>query len=162
MIQIRRATVDDAPAIAAIYADEVEHGTATFDTEPPPAATWEHKVTDASAGHHFLVAVDDAEVLGFAYSTTYRPRGAYAGTRETTIYLGDAATGRGTGRRLYDQLLAALRTDGIHTALAVVAVPNPASRALHRAMGFTHVGTLKEVGHKFGRWLDVEFWQLML
>lgn len=159
---IRPAVAEDVAAIGAIYAHEVAHGTATFDTTPPPDQTWADKASDTSPGHHLLVADDDGIVLGFAYSVAYRPRGAYAATKETSVYLAEAAQGRGLGRALYTELLRRLRADGVHTAIAVIASPNPASAALHRASGFERAGVLREVGLKFGRRLDTEFWQLMM
>ncbi len=101
-------------------------------------------------------------MVGYAYSSSYRPRPAYRHTRETSVYLDPAAQGQGLGRRLYDDLLAGLRADGVHQVVALIALPNPASQALHRACGFTSAGVLREVGHKFGRWIDTEWWQLTL
>ena len=88
---IRAAQPSDLAAVAAIYAHEVEQGTATFDTTPPDQSSWEHKASDTTPGHHLLVSVQDDRVLGFAYSVAYRPRGAYAQTKETSIYLASAA-----------------------------------------------------------------------
>ena len=98
-------------------------------------------------------------MLGMAYAATYRPRPAYDGTRETSVYVAAEARGRGLGRALYDELLGRVDADGIHVCLAVIAQPNPASEALHAAVGFEHVGTLREVGRKFDRWVDTAWWQ---
>jgi len=157
---IRAATEQDLPAIKGIYDHEVLTGIATFDTEPPPLEKWAALLASAEPGDHVLVAEIDGSVVGYAYSTMYRPRLAYARTRETSVYLAPEATGRGLGRLLYDDLLARLRADGMHVALAVIALPNPASEALHRAFGFDRVGVLPEVGHKFGRWIGTAFWAL--
>ena len=107
---------------------------------------------------------DELEVLSsrlleMAYATTYRPRPAYDGTRETSVYLVPGARGRGLGRTLYDELLRRVDDDGIHVCLAVIAQPNAASEALHAAVGFEWVGTLREVGRKFDRWVDTALWQ---
>ncbi|HWI42655.1 MAG TPA: GNAT family N-acetyltransferase [Nocardioides sp.] len=162
---IRDATDADLDGVAAIYAREVASGYATFDTEPPPRGRWENKLSATHPGDHFLVAVEPApdgdRVLGFAYSGPYRLRGAYANTREVTVYLAPDAAGRGLGRSLYDVLLARLDTAGVRTALAGVALPNDASEGLHRACGFERVGVMREVGHKHGRWIDVAWWQRM-
>lgn len=123
---------------------------------------WVGRIADAGAGVHFLVAEDGGRLLGYAHSSVYRPRGGYARTRESTVYLAPDAQGRGVGRALYADLLDRLRADGMHAVLAVIAVPNEASVALHQAFGFQLVGTLTEVGHKLGRWRDVQFWQLLL
>lgn len=163
MTTIRVATDRDLDAVAAIYAREVHEGTATFDLVPPPRAKWEGLLASSHHGDHFLVAVDEEdEVLGFAYSSQFRPKGAYDGTREATIYLSPAAAGRGLGRLLYDDLLARMRASGVRTALACIALPNDASEGLHRACGFERQGVLREVGRKFDRWIDVVWWQRML
>ena len=107
-------------------------------------------------------AQEGADVVGFAYSGPFRSRPAYAGTRESSIYLAPAARGRGLGRALYAELLERLDAAGVHTVLAVVALPNDASEALHRSCGFTPVGVLEQVGYKFGAWVDTALWQLRL
>ncbi len=157
---IRDATKQDLPTIKAIYDHQVETGISTFDTSPPPIDYWTARLTSAEPGDHLLVAERDGAVAGYAYSSTYRTRPAYARTRETSVYLAADAVGQGLGRALYDDLLARLRADGMHVALAVIALPNPASEALHRAYGFERVGVLPEVGHKFDRWIDTGLWAL--
>ena len=159
---IRPATEADLPAVKAIYDHQVLTGTATFDTEPPPVDYWRARLESTETGDHLLVAAEGEAVLGYAYSASYRSRPAYARTREVSVYLALEAVGRGLGRLLYDELLARLRADGVHTVLAVIATPNPASEALHRACGFERVALLPEVGYKFGRWIDTAFWALVL
>jgi phosphinothricin acetyltransferase len=159
---IRPATAADLAGAAAIYDAEVRGGISTFDLEPPPISYWEHRLDSIEPGDHFLVADDGGEVVGFAYASSYRPRPAYRLTRETSVYLADGARGQGLGRRLYDELLARVRDDGIHVVLALIALPNPASIALHEACGFEHLGTMREVGRKFDRWLDTAWYQLLL
>lgn len=163
MATIRVATDGDLDAVAAIYAREVREGTATFDLTPPPRSKWEGLLASPHPGDHFLVAADDdGTVLGFAYSSEFRPKGAYDGTREVTIYLDPAAAGRGLGRTLYDDLLARMAAGGVRTALACISLPNDASEGLHRACGFERQGVLREVGRKFDRWIDVVWWQRIL
>lgn len=163
---LRPATEADLDAVAAIYADEVREGIATFDLDPPPRSKWEGLLASPHPGDHFLVATDDAgaagQLLGFAYSSEFRPKGAYDGTREVTIYLAPSAAGRGLGRVLYDDLLARMAAGGVRTALACISLPNDASEGLHRACGFERQGVLREVGRKFDRWIDVVWWQKML
>lgn len=145
-----------------IYNDAVDHTVATFDVERRGDDHYAERLGSTRPGDHVLVAVDAAgAVHGYAFSGTYRPRAAYDGTREVSVYLAEDARGQGLGRRLYDELLARVDADGVHTCLAVIAQPNAASEALHRATGFEPVGTLREVGHKFGHWVDTAFWQRM-
>lgn len=162
MTTIRTATAADLPAIAAIYNDAVATSVSTFDTEPKPPEHFADRVASTRPGDHVLVAVSpdpDGDLLGFAYASTYRPRAAYEATRETSVYLAEGARGRGLGRRLYTELLGRVDADGIHTVLAVIAQPNAASEALHLSLGFERVGVLREVGRKFGAWVDTALWQ---
>jgi L-amino acid N-acyltransferase YncA len=161
-ILVRAATDDDLVSAAAIYAEQVRTGISTFDLEPPEVDYWRHRLRSTEPGDHFLVADHDGEVVGFAYSSAYRPRPGYRLTRETSVYLAESTRGQGLGRRLYDDLVARLRADGMHVALALIALPNPASIALHEACGFDHLGTMREVGRKFDRWLDTAWYQLIL
>ncbi|MGI8522610.1 MAG: GNAT family N-acetyltransferase [Nocardioides sp.] len=162
MTTVRTATAADIDAIAAIYDHEVATGISTFDLAPPPPEHWAARIGSAEPGHHFLVADGDGEVVGFAHASTYRPRPGYRLTRETSVYLTEAARGRGLGRALYDDLLPRLRADGVHVALALIALPNDASVRLHEAAGFELAGTMREVGRKFDRWIDIAWFQLTL
>jgi phosphinothricin acetyltransferase len=157
--EIRPAREKDLHAVAAIYTAEVEGGVGTFDTEPKTADHFAPRLTPTSPGDLFLVAVEAGSVVGFAHSGPFRPRPAYAGTRETSVYLASSARGRGIGRALYAELLERLDAAGVHTAMAVIALPNAASEALHQSLGFERVGVLREVGHKFGRYIDTAWWQ---
>jgi L-amino acid N-acyltransferase YncA len=162
-VTIRPAVEEDLSGVAAIYAHEIATSIATFDLESPSPTYWQQRLVGQHPGDHLLVAVDtDQDVVGYAYSWSYRPRPAYALTRETSIYLDPSVRGRGIGRLLYPALLDTMAASGVHTAVALVALPNPASASLHRACGFEHVGTMREVGFKFGRWVDVEWYQRML
>jgi L-amino acid N-acyltransferase YncA len=159
---VRAATTADLPGAAAIYDEQVRTGISTFDLEPPPVSYWEHHLVSTEPGDHFLVADDGGQIVGFAYSSAYRPRPGYRLTRETSVYLSERARGQGLGRRMYDDLLDRVRADGIHVVLALVALPNPGSVALHEACGFEHLGTMREVGRKFDRWLDTAWYQRIL
>jgi len=109
----------------------------------------------------WLCAMVGGKLAGYAYATRWRERSAYRFTVETTIYLAPAFTGLGIGKTLYGELLTRLRTAGAHALMAVITLPNPASVALHEALGFQKVGQLAEVGFKFKRWVDVGYWQLI-
>ena len=158
-VALRTATAADLPALADIYNDAVLHSVATFDVEPQPPGLFADRVASTRPGDHVVVADVGGRVVGMAYAATYRPRPAYDRTRETSVYLAPDARGRGIGRVLYDELLRRVDADGIHVCLAVIAQPNVASEALHAAVGFERVGTLREVGRKFDRWVDTAWWQ---
>ncbi len=156
---VRDATVEDAAACAALYAPYVLTTAATFETEPPDAAETARRIVASQHEHAWLVLVDGDEVVGEAHATPFRPRPAYRWTCETTVYLAPGATGRGLGRLLYGALLERLAGRGLLTATAVVALPNPASQALHATLGFAPVGTFARAGWKLGAWRDVAWYQ---
>lgn len=159
----RSATVQDLTAIADIYSHAVETSTATFDMEAPDLDYWRARIDGQHPGDHLLVATDeDDDVVGYAYSWSYRPRPAYATTRETSIYLDESVRGQGVGKLLYPALLQTMAISGVHTAVALVALPNPASERLHVFSGFEKVGQLRQVGFKFDQWIDVAWYQRML
>lgn len=164
MIALRPAAPDDAAAIAAIYAPHVTDGTASFETSPPDAATMAGRMAAGGGLYPWIVATEaaDGPVLGYAYAAAYHTRAAYAHTVETTVYLAGAAQRRGVGRRLYGALIDTLRAQGFVSAIGVIALPNPGSVALHEAIGFRHVGTLRAVGCKHRAWIDVGYWQCAL
>lgn len=165
MHHVRPATREDLPAIQAIYAHHVLHGTGTFEVVPPSleeiTARWEKVL---ARGQPWLVACDAAgAVLGYAYAGPFRERAAYARTVEDSVYVSASAAGRGLGRALLGALIDASRAAGAAQMLAVIGDSgNAASLALHRAMGFTDAGLLREVGEKFGRVLDVVILQRSL
>lgn len=160
---IRAAAPTDAARIAAIYAHHVLHGTATFDTAPMSLAAMADKIaTIAVRGCPFLVAEDRDRVVGYAYAAPFRDRPAYAATVEDSIYLDPDFTGRGIGKALLLALIDACEAAGFRQMIAVAGGGEPASVALHAACGFTHAGTMRSVGRKFGRWLDTVYMQRAL
>ena len=161
-MDIRRALPADLPAVSGIYGREAREGHATFDLEPRPLSLWEERLAASGPGEHFLVAEDAGAVVGYATSVPFRPKPAYLHTRESTVYVAPGNQGRGTGRALYDALLSLLVADDVHLVVAAVALPNPASVALHLACGFEEVGTMTQVGRKFDRWVDVTWLQRVL
>ena len=159
---IRRAVTDDVPAITAIYNDAVLTTTATFDTEPKSIEERTAWLSAHDERHPVLVAVIGSDVVGWACLSKWSDRPAYNGTAETSFYVAAEHRGRGIGRRLKEAIIAESRRLGYHTLIARVAEGSEASRHLNDSAGFAHVGTLREVGRKFGRWLDVDVMQLML
>ena len=157
---VRDATEADLEAMAAIYDEQVRTSVATFDTEPRGLVYLGDKLAHAGGSDIVLVAVRAGEVLGYAFSGPFRPRPAYDGTKEVSVYLDAGARGLGLGSLLYGALLARLDDlTEVHTQVAVIALPNDASIALHRRHGFTEVGVLREVGRKFDRWVDTAWYQ---
>lgn len=154
---IRPSGESDISAIARIYAHHVQHGTGTFETVPPSETEIAQRRADVLAkGLPWLVVEDAGQVLGFAYGNWFKPRPAYRFSVEDSIYLAPEAAGRGLGRLLLSELLAVLERSGIRKAIAVIGdSANAGSIGVHRALGFTPVGTVKACGWKFGRWLDI-------
>jgi phosphinothricin acetyltransferase len=165
---IRPSTAADLPAITAIYADAVLHGTGTFELEPPDPAEMARRRDDVLAkGLPWLVAQarGDARgrVLGYAYANHFRPCRAYRFCLEDSIYLDRAARGQGAGRLLLTELVARCEAQGARQMLAVIGdADNAGSIGVHAALGFRHTGVLKSAGWKFDRWLDVVLMQRSL
>lgn len=167
MATIEAAKPVHVAGVARLYAREAQEGFATFDVEGLPEPVWEQRRCSTSPGDALLVALDtddgtDSAVVGFAWSHAYRPKPAYASTRETTVYVEPAASGRGVGGALYAALLERVSAAGVHLVVAGIAEPNPASTRMHQRAGFTEVGTMREVGHKLGHYRDVTWWQRRL
>lgn len=146
----------DAAACAAIYAPFVSGSAVSFEEDAPSEDEIRERIR---AARSWLVAERDGAVAGFAYATPYRARPAYRWAVETSVYVSATAHGRGTGRALYEALLFELESRGLRTACAAIALPNPASVALHEAVGFAPVGIFRGIGYKAGAWRDVGWWQ---
>jgi phosphinothricin acetyltransferase len=161
--QIRDAADGDAAAIQAIYAFHVLHGTASYDTEPPPVSAIGAKIEHIGAqGWPFLIATAADRPIGYAYATRFRDRAAYAWTCEDSIYVHPERQGRGVGSTLLRALCDRATACGFLQMIAVIGGAEPASIALHAACGFTPAGRLNAVGWKHGRWLDSVYMQRML
>jgi L-amino acid N-acyltransferase YncA len=162
-LTLRAATPDDAPAIAAIYAQYVTGSAISFELEAPSAAEMRGRIEAVAGRYPWIVAeAGDASLAGYAYACAFRPRAAYRFAVETTVYLHPGATGRGLGSALYRPLLRMLEAQRFTQAIAAIALPNPASVRLHERLGFAAAGTYARVGYKLGRWLDVGLWQRSL
>ncbi|HEV7815880.1 MAG TPA: GNAT family N-acetyltransferase [Janthinobacterium sp.] len=154
---IRSASPADAAAICAIYNHYVLNTAVNFEHQPAAEALMAAHI--ASHALPWLVLEEDGQVLAYAYAGACP---AYHGAADTTIYVAPGNTGRGLGRQIYAELIAILRRRGLHSLIAGIALPNPASAALHESLGFKKVGHFEEVGWKQGRWIDVGYWQLKL
>ena len=161
-MEIRLATIDDAEALRAIYNHEVEHGTATFDLVPRTLQEQQAWIREREGALGVVVAEHEGRVVGFASLSPYRPKPAYNTTVEDSVYVAREAQGLGAGKALLTDVIAMASARGFHTIMAHISDPDGASVALHRSCGFTVVGVQKEVGRKFGKWLDVVLMQKML
>ena len=161
-VTIVAARRKDAADIQAIYAPFVQATSVSFETVPPSVETIADRISGNLASHGYFVAQSDAGILGFAYATAYRPRPAYDRTAEVSVYLAPQGQGRGLAQALYRRLFAHLAARGFHTAVAIVTLPNPQSAQLHARCGFAHVGSLQEVGRKFGKWHGTAVYQRMI
>lgn len=160
---IRPATASDASAICAIYNHYVRTTTISFEEEDVDAPVMAQRIADVlDADLPWLVVDVDGTIAGYAYATKWRVRSAYRYSVESSIYMDAAFAGRGLGRRLYGALLDDLRARGRHLVIGGIAQPNPASVALHECLGYRKVAHFSEVGLKFGRWVDVGYWELKL
>ena len=160
---IRAATAQDAAAIAAIYNPYIAETTISFEEEPVSEVEMRARIAAVQdGGLPWLVLERDGEIAGHAYATKWRVRHAYRFSVETTVYLAAPHAGKGAGTALYTALLAHLRAAGCHLAIGGIAQPNAASVALHEKMGYRKVAHFGEVGFKFGRWIDVGYWERRL
>ena len=156
---MRDATPGDAGRCALIYGPYVRGTAVSFETEPPSADEVSRRIAAAQREHAWLVLEDDGDVVGYAYAGPFMSRAAYRWAATVSVYLDGGSHRSGGGRALYAALLDRLAERGIRTVLAGVALPNEASEALHRALGFEPAGTYRRVGWKLGRWHDVTWYQ---
>jgi L-amino acid N-acyltransferase len=162
-MRTRLAEPRDAEATRTIYNLEVLETTVTFDLVPRSPADQAAWIAEHSGGHPAIVAVDDLDtVVGFASLSPFKPRAAYAPTVEDSVYVGREARGRGVGELLLRDILALGTDHGFHSVVARIVGGHDASIALHGKCGFEEIGCEREVGRKFGRWLDVVLMQRML
>jgi phosphinothricin acetyltransferase len=160
---VRAAIGADAAAMARIYNHYVSHSVVTFEETPVSAAEMAVRLAEIdSLELPWLVAEAPGGVQGYAYAGRWKNRCAYRHSVEVTVYVEPAALGRGLGTQLYAALFAVLRQSEVHFAIGGIALPNDASVALHEKFGMRKVAHFSEVGCKFGRWIDVGYWQLLL
>ncbi len=160
-VLVRPATADDLERINDIYNHYVLHSQATFDIEPIAMERRREWFThySTSGPHRLLVADDGGVVLGFATSSPFRPRAAYATSIETSVYCDPDRAGIGLGSRLYERLFDDIQREDLHRAYAGISMPNDPSVSLHERFGFVKVGEYTEVGRKFGRYWNVAWFE---
>lgn len=160
-IRLRAATPADIPAITAIYAHAVRHGTASFELEPPDEAEMARRQSTLLSGDFpYLVAENDGGIAGYAYAGLYRARPAYRFSVEDSVYVDPTAHRRGVGRLLLERLIVESEQRGFRQMIAVIGdSAQTSSIELHRALGFRMIGAIENVGYKFDRWLDTVLMQ---
>jgi len=159
---LRVAEDADLPGIAAIYNDAILNSTATFDVEPWSEGQWRAWLRGHADPYAVIVAVDGEEVLGWGSLSPFRTKAAYRYTTENSVYVREGQRGNGIGRLLLARLVEVAATNSFRTVIARITGDNPVSVRLHERYGFEMVGVEREVGHKFGRWLDVVVMQRMV
>ncbi len=161
-VGVRLARLEDSEAIRRIYNVEVQTSTVTMDILPRDAETQRNWLSARSGAHAVVVAVEDDHVVGFGSLSPWRDRDGYRTTVEDSVYVGRDHQGKGVGKAVLGELVRVAREHGFHAVMARIAAGHDASLALHRSVGFVHVGTEHEVGRKFGRWVDIELLELLV
>ncbi|HEY0427432.1 MAG TPA: arsinothricin resistance N-acetyltransferase ArsN1 family B [Pyrinomonadaceae bacterium] len=161
-MNIRTATLNDAAQIAEIYNHYIKTSHATFELETIEAAEMENRISETfQKNYPFFVCEDDGRIAGYAYGRQFRPRRAYRHSIEVSVYIKHDAQAKGIGTRLYQKLFPEILNKDFHAIIAGVSLPNDASIRLHEKFGFEKVAHFREVGFKFGRWIDVGYWELL-
>lgn len=162
-MRVRDAEPGDAEAIAEIYYYYILNSHATFELDPIDAVEMLRRIENSvEHGLPFLVADSDEKIVGYAHAQPYKQRAAYKRSVEISVYISPASTATGIGSALYARLFERLGSLDIHAVIGGISLPNDASVRLHEKFGMTKVAHFREVGNKFGRWIDVGYWQLVL
>jgi len=159
---LRIATPDDAPGITEIYAPIVRETHLSAEFEAPGVEEMRRRIESTLETHPWLVAQADGRIAGYAYATAFRSRPAYQWCAEVSVYIHEDYRRKGLAKKLYTDLLSRLRTNGFRHTIAVIALPNPPSVAMHEQMGFKPVGVFPGICHKLGRWYDIGWWRYSL
>lgn len=158
---IRNVLDHDASQIASIYNHYIKESTHTFETTVIDETEMLKRIKSIRTNYPFIVFEKDKQIIAYAYASTWKTRQAYDLTVESSVYVDAAHHGKGIATSLYAVLLDQLKKKGIHSVLAGISMPNDSSIHLHEKFGFVYSGTLKEVGLKFGKWVDVAYWNLL-
>ncbi|MCX7787265.1 MAG: GNAT family N-acetyltransferase [Spirochaetes bacterium] len=159
---IRRVRLEDAPKICSIYNHYVTHSVCTFEEEPVSVSEMEKRIREVLSSYPWLVWEDAGEILGYTYSSRWKSRSAYRYSTELSVYVRNGYHGQGIGKTLMASLLDELQRQGFHAVIGGIVLPNERSVRLHERFGFQKVAHFSEVGFKFGKWLDVGYWQRIL
>ena len=159
MLKIRPVTLKDAPKLVRIYAPYVKKTTITFEYQIPTIEEFEGRIEKILQRFPYLVAEEDGHILAYAYASTYYDRSAYDWAVEVSVYVDQVHRGQGLGSRLYEALEMELEARGYLRFLACIALPNPASIALHEKRGYVKVAHFPKIGYKFDQWYDIVWMQ---
>jgi phosphinothricin acetyltransferase len=159
---LRPVRLDDASSICDIYNHYIQHTPITFEEVPLAPDEIRQRILETTRTYPWFVWEEDGRLLGYSYARKWRERAAYRHSAEATVYLHPSSVGKGIGSILLDALLSELRSRRFHCVIGGVALPNPASIALLEKFGLCQVAHFREVGYKFGQWIDVGYWQLLL
>ena len=159
---IRLADESDGERIHAIYTPHIRESATSFELTVPTVEEMAERITATIESHPWLVCEHDGEVVGYAYASPHRARGAYQWSVETSVYVDAEHRRQGVAHGLYESLLTICRLQGFYNAYAGTTPPNPATVELHESLGFESIGVFEEVGHKNGAWHDVEWWERSL
>lgn len=161
-MDIRPVSLADAAQIAEIYNYYIETSHATFELETIDAGEMENRIGETfTRNYPFFVCEENGEIVGYAYGRQFRPRRAYIHSVEVSVYVKNGWDGKGIGTILYQNLLADILQRDFHAIIAGISLPNETSVKLHEKFGFTKVAHFREVGFKFGHWIDVGYWELI-
>lgn len=160
---IRNVQLSDAKRISEIYNPYIQHTIITFEEEQVTESDIAERIKAITQKNFpYIVYEENGNVVGYAYLSNWRSRSAYDITLETSVYIDEKAQAKGLGTILYAELISKAREINIHSLIGVISLPNPISRKLHKKFNFELVGNFKESGLKFDKFIDVEFWQLIL
>lgn len=159
---IRDIHINDSKALAAIYNYYISHTCITFEEIPVTENDIKERIQSHNLNLPWIVYEENGEIVGYAYATEWKSRSAYKFSVESTVYLKQGSQGKGIGTILYRELLNRIAQSNIHAVIGGIALPNDPSVALHEKLGFEKVAQFKEVGFKFGKWIDVGYWELVL
>ncbi len=154
-MNIRIATIADAPVLLAIYVPYVTDTAITFEYEVPPLREFSQRISATLSQYPYLVAEKDGRIVGYAYAGAFKGRAAYGWSVETTVYVDAGYHGGGVGSALYARLEALLRRQGFRNMYACIAYPNVPSEMFHEHLGFRKIGHFSQCGYKFGKWRDM-------
>jgi len=159
---IRPVVPKDALAICGIYNHYIKDTVISFEEQPVSSGDMEGRIREITAKYPWLVLEEAGDILGYAYANKYRDRSAYRMTAEISIYLKSGEEGKGFGTLLMERLIDKSQSCGIHALLAAITLPNERSVAIHEKFGFEKIAHFREVGFKFGQWIDVGYWEKIL